>query len=138
MPADERARFMEAAQDEVDSLVENCTWVLVPRPQGQKVLDGKWVLTRKRDEKGQVVRHKARWVARGFMQQEGIDFTEIFANTVNRSTIKVVICKAVEEGWPLRQLDVKTAFLNPEIDHEVYVEQPTGFEDGGGRVGQLH
>ena len=137
MPELERAPFMKAAREEADSLHRNGTWTLVELPRGARALTGKWVFTKKRDEHGAVVRHKARWVARGFLQRAGVDFGEIFSNTVNRSVIKMVISMAAGHGWPLYQLDVVTAFLHPKIKETVYVEQPHGFGDGTDRVCKL-
>ncbi len=76
---------------------------------------------------GSVEKYKARFVARGFSQKEGIDYDEIFAPVARYTTIRSIMSLASVLGWKLHQMDVKTAFLNGEVEQEVYVEQPDGF-----------
>ena len=72
--------------------------------------------------------YKARFVARGFSQKEGIDYDEIFAPVARYMTIRSIIALSASQGWNLHQMDVKTAFLHGSIKEEVYMEQPEGFE----------
>ncbi len=115
--------------EELASLAENQTWTLVPRPTHQKVLGGKWVYKLKRGPGGEIQRYKARWVVRGFEQRYGIDFNETFAAVVKPMTYKALFAIAARNDWEIEQMDVKTAFLYGDLDDEVYVEMPTGFEE---------
>jgi hypothetical protein len=126
-----------AAKEEYGSLQDNGTWILVDRPKDRKVLQGKWVWKLKRGSQNQVVRHKARYVIRGDMQQEGLDFYETFASVVKPMSYKAIFAIAAAQDWELEQMDVKTAFLYGNIDAEVYMEQPRGCNDGTGRVCKL-
>jgi hypothetical protein len=74
-----------------------------------------------------VEKFKARFVARGFTQKEGIDYEETFASVAKYTSIRAIIALASVLGWKLLQMDVKTTFLNGKIEHEVFVEQPDGF-----------
>ena len=101
---------------------------MVPRPQGKSVVTSKWIYKVKFSTDGSVEKCKAKFVARGFSQKEGIDYDETFAPVARYSSIRVIISLASVMGWKLHQMDVKTTFLNGEIEEEVYIEQPKGFE----------
>ena len=118
-------------EEEVDSLTTNKTWTLVDLPSNAHALGGKWVYKAKRGPAGEVVRHKARWVVRGFEQQEGIDFNETFASVVKPMSYKAIFALAAALDWDLEQIDVKTAFLYGDVEETIYVLQPTGFEAKG-------
>jgi Reverse transcriptase (RNA-dependent DNA polymerase)/gag-polypeptide of LTR copia-type len=118
-----------AAEEEYCSLEENGTWTLVDAPKDRKVLRGKWVFKLKRGANGEVIRHKARWVVRGFEQKEGTDYFETFASVVKPMSYKAIFALAAAEDWELEQMDVKTAFLYGEVEEEVFVQQPVGMED---------
>jgi hypothetical protein len=115
-------------EDEVNSLVENKTWDLVDRPKDRAVLTGKWVYKHKRGPNGEILRYKSRWVVRGFEQREGLDYNETFASVVKPMSYKLLFAIAAAYDLEIEQMDVKTAFLYGDIDTEVYVEQPQGFE----------
>jgi hypothetical protein len=115
-------------------LIENKTWKLVDRPKNRKVLRGKWVWKLKRGSYGEIVRHKARWVVKGFEQQAGIDFNQTFASVVKPMSYKAIFAIAAALDWELGQMDVKTAFLYGRIDSEIYVEQPEGCCQEEGQV----
>jgi hypothetical protein len=76
---------------------------------------------------GDIVKHKARLVARGFVQQEGIDFDEVFALVARMESVRLLLALAAREGWQVYHMDMKSAFLNGDLKEEVYVRQPTGF-----------
>ena len=91
------------------------------------MVTSKWIYKVKFSTDSSVEKCKARFVARGFSQKEGIDYDETFTPVVRYSSIRVIISLASVMGWKLHQMDVKTAFLNGEIEEEVYIEQPEGF-----------
>ncbi|GJR05010.1 retrovirus-related pol polyprotein from transposon TNT 1-94 [Tanacetum coccineum] len=104
-------------------------WVLVDFPYGKKAIGTKWVYQNKKDERGVVVRNKARLVAQGHRQEEGIDYDEVFAPVARLEAIRIFLAFASYMGFVVYQMDVKSAFLYGKIDEEVYVSQPPGFQD---------
>jgi len=80
---------------------------------------------------GEVIKHKARLVAKGYVQKHGVDFDEVFAPVVRLDTIRLLLALAVNRGWQVHHLDVKSAFLNGELEEEVYVSQPEGYVQKG-------
>jgi hypothetical protein len=109
------------------SIRENETWDLVDLPKGHKAIGLKWVYKLKKDADGKVIKHKARLVAKGYVQEQGIDFDEVFAPVARMESVRLVMALAVQEAWKLHHMDVKTAFLNGELEEEVYVKQPPGY-----------
>ena len=104
--------------------MNNDVWEVVSRPEGKSVVTSKWLFKIKHKANGSVKNHKARFVARGFSQKEGIDYDETFVLVAQYTSIRTIIAIASAMGWKLYQMDVKTAFLNGIIEEEVYVEQP--------------
>ena len=92
----------------------------------------------KRDEAGTVVKHKARLVARGFVQQEGVDFDDAFAPVARMESVRLLLALAAQEGWRVHHMDVKSTFLNGDLREEVYVHQPPGFAIPGKDGKVLH
>jgi hypothetical protein len=129
--------WIDAMKCEFESLLENDTWELCELPERKKLIDTKWVFKTKRDNDGNVVRHKARLVAKGFVQRFGIDYEETFAPVVRYTSIRFLIALAVKKGMHIHQMDAVTAFLQGEIDKEIFIKQPEGFEDGSNRVCRL-
>jgi hypothetical protein len=115
-----------AMQEELNNLMRNEVWHLVPRPN-QNVVGTKWVFRNKQDEHGVVTRNKARLVAKGYSQVESLDFGETYAPVARLESIRILLAYATYHGFKLYQMDVKSAFLNGPIKEEVYVEQPPGF-----------
>ena len=117
--------------EELHQFERNKVWSLVERPDPAKhnIIGTKWIFRNKQDEDGIVVRNKARLVAQGYTQIEGIDFIETYAPVARLESIHVMLAYANYNGILLYQMDVKSAFLNGEIEEEVYVMQPPGFED---------
>src|SRR5438105_5542782 len=114
-------------RDEMDSIEENCTWSLVDPPSGHRPIGLKWVFKPKRDASGTIVKHKARLVVKGYMQQPGIDFEEVFAPIARLESVRLLLALAAHRGWFVHHMDVKSAFLNGDLHEEVYVVQPPGF-----------
>jgi hypothetical protein len=124
-------QWESSMQDEVNSLKENNTWYIVDRPKDRAVLSGKWVYRHKRGPNREVIRYKSRWVVRGFEQREGLDYNDTFASVVKPMSYKLLFAIAAAYDLEIEQMDVKTAFLYGDIDVEVYVEQPDGFNESG-------
>lgn len=111
--------------------MKNETWDIVDRPGNRKPITAKWLYKIKRNSKGKITKFKARIVAKGFQQQEGVDFHDVFAPVVRWSTIRLVLALAAKYHWPLSQMDVITAFLNGNIEEEIYMEISDGFPGVG-------
>uniref|UniRef100_A0A0A9HL59 Reverse transcriptase Ty1/copia-type domain-containing protein n=1 Tax=Arundo donax TaxID=35708 RepID=A0A0A9HL59_ARUDO len=109
--------------------LDDGTWTLVPCPYDANVVSGKWVFKHKFNSDGSLARYKACWIIRGYSQQPGIDYDETFSPVVKPSTIRIILSIAVSCSWPVRQLDVKNAFLNWKLEETVFCEQPSGFVD---------
>ncbi|MCO5575447.1 hypothetical protein L7F22_029248 [Adiantum nelumboides] len=123
--------WKRAMHAELDAIERNKTWTLVPKPPKRKVVSTKWIFKTKYKADGSLDKHKARLVARGFSQRPGVDFDETYAPTARMTTIRTVLCLAAHFGWAVFQMDVKSAFLNGEMEKEVYVSQPPGFRVTG-------
>ena len=102
---------------------------LVDRPKNYNVIGTKWVFRNKQDQDVVVVRNKARLVAQGYTQVDGLDFGETYAPVARLEAIRILLAYACAHNIKLYQMDVKSAFLNGYINELVYVEQPLGFED---------
>ncbi|XP_074576648.1 uncharacterized protein LOC141833162 [Curcuma longa] len=118
-----------AMQEELNQFERSDVWELVPRPSDNTIVTTKWVFRNKLDDQGKVTRNKARLVARGFNQVEGLDYDETYAPVARLESIRILLGYAAYMGFKLHQMDVKSAFLNGFIKEEVYVEQPPGFEN---------
>jgi histone deacetylase 1/2 len=114
---------------EYNSLLQNKTWHLVPPQKGTNIIGCKWVWKIKRKADGSLDKYKAWLVAKGYQQRYGVDYEDTFSPVVKSATIRVILSIVVSRGWSLRQLDVQNAFLHGDIDEEVYMHQPLGFED---------
>jgi hypothetical protein len=114
-------------REEIEVVERNNTWELVHLPHGHRPIGLKCVYKLKKNEASKVIKHKARLVARGFVQQVGIDFDEVFAPVARMESIRLLLALAAHEGWPVHHMDVKSAFLNGKLKEEVYVKQPPGF-----------
>ena len=121
--------WIEAMQEELNQFKRSEVWDLVPRPNDINVIGTKWIYKNKSDENGTVTRNKARLVAQGYTQVEGLDFDETFAPVARLESIRLLLGVACILKFKLFQMDVKSAFLNGYLHEEVYVEQPKGFVD---------
>ncbi|GKC99354.1 putative ribonuclease H-like domain-containing protein [Tanacetum coccineum] len=104
-------------------------WTLVDLPNGKRAIGSKWVFKNKKDERGIMIRNKARLVAQGYTQEEGIDYDEVFAPVARIEAIRLFLAYASFKDFVVYQMDVKSAFLYGKIEEDVYVYQPPGFED---------
>ncbi|GJX25856.1 retrovirus-related pol polyprotein from transposon TNT 1-94 [Tanacetum coccineum] len=121
--------WIVAMQEELNQFIANDIWELVPQPKNMTIIGTKWVFRNKLDENGIVSRNKARLVAQGYNQQEGIDYDETYAPVARLESIRILLAYACALDFKLFQMDVKSAFLNGFINEEVYVAQPLGFID---------
>nr|GEY71868.1 copia protein [Tanacetum cinerariifolium] len=121
--------WVEAMQQELLQFKIQNVWVMVDCPNGVRPIGTKWVLKNKKDERGIVIRNKARLVAQGHTQEEGIDYEEVFAPIVRIEAIRLFLAYASYMGFTVYQMDVKSAFLYGTINEEVYVMRPFGFQD---------
>ncbi|WVZ50723.1 hypothetical protein U9M48_001951 [Paspalum notatum var. saurae] len=119
--------WKEAIQSELDSILSNGTWELTERPYGCKPVGCKWVFKKKLRPDGIIEKYKARLMAKGYTQKEGKDFFDTYSPVARMTTIRVLIFLAVSYGLIIHQMDVKTTFLNGELEEEIYMEQPDGF-----------
>ena len=126
-----REEWKEAMQNEIKSLKDHNVWELVKLPAGRKAIGSKWIFKRKTDADGKVERYKARLVAQGFTQKYGVDYEETFSPVARFESIRTVLALAAKLGLKLHQMDIKTAFLNGELEEEIYMRQPEQFIEKG-------
>ena len=123
----DKQHWTNAMENEMDSLYKNYVWDLVELPKDRKAVGSKWVFKIKNAADGSIERYKARLVAQGFSQKYGQDYDETFCPVVRSESIRTLISLSVRNGLKHHQMDVTTAFLNGELDEEVYMKQPKGF-----------
>ncbi len=138
LKSEERDSWAAATQQEIDSLKERDTWDLVELPRGRKVVDNTWVFKGKLGPTGEVLRYKARLCARGFSQTKGLDFDFTFSPVAAFRSLRILFALTARFSLSLFQLDVVAAFLNGKLDHEIFMKQPRGYEDGTPRVCRLN
>lgn len=119
-------KWKNAMELEMKSLRENETWELTKLPRETKTIKCKWIFSTKTDEMGNILRFKARLVARGFSQEYGIDYTETFSPVVKYTIIRFV---AVARNLKITQMDAVTAYLNGNMKETIYMDQPMYFND---------
>ncbi|KAJ9542139.1 LOW QUALITY PROTEIN: hypothetical protein OSB04_028645 [Centaurea solstitialis] len=119
--------WVSAMQEEIAEFIRNN--LLVPRPRKRTIIGSKWIFRNKLDEIGTIIRNKARLVAQGYRQEEGIDYDETFAPVARLEAIRLFLAFAAHMNFKVFQMDIKNAFLNGKLNEEVYVAQPPGFVD---------
>ena len=125
MSSKDKEKWLGAMNEEIISLKKNNTWILVKKPQDKKLVGCKWIYKIKEwTVDGELPRHKASLVAKGFTQKYGVDFNEVFSPVVNYSSIRVLLAIATFNDLELDQIDVKTAFLHGSLEEEILMEQP--------------
>ncbi|GKC27107.1 retrovirus-related pol polyprotein from transposon TNT 1-94, partial [Tanacetum coccineum] len=127
-------------QEELNQLIANDVWELIPQPKNMKIIGTKWVFRNKLDENGVVSRNKARLVTQGYNQQEGIDYDETYAPVARLKSIRILLAYACAIDFKLFQMDMKSAFLNGLINEEVvhdkefYERTIYAFQGSGTRI----
>ncbi|CAI7908509.1 unnamed protein product [Closterium sp. NIES-54] len=129
--------WKKAMESELKSIEENGTWELVELPEGRKAITSKWLFKIKSDADGKIERYKSRLVAKGYQQNEKVDYKELFASVVKPTTLRTLLAGAAIKRWVVKQMDVTTAFFNGVLEEEIFMAQPEGFDDGSGRVLRL-
>jgi Reverse transcriptase (RNA-dependent DNA polymerase)/gag-polypeptide of LTR copia-type/GAG-pre-integrase domain len=123
-------QYHEAACKEIEALLDNKTWELAKLPPGRKAIGSRWVFLIKHKADGTIDRYKARLVIQGFSQRPGLDYGETFATTIKWPTLRIILALAAFEDLEIESVDISSAFLNGDIDTEIYMQQPEGFPQG--------
>jgi hypothetical protein len=134
MQSSEREEWMKANQSELDSLEKNNTWKLVHLPKGSHTIQCKWVYKKKPDLQGNIARYKARLVAKGFTQVYGIDYKETYAPVGKIKSLLMLLSLANQLNYELNHLDVETAFLNANVEEDIYMDLPEGYKISKGTM----
>ena len=113
--------WVQAMNSEYQALLRNNTWSLVPPPSSAHIVGCRWIYKLKYRPDGSIDRHKARLVAQGFTQTPGIDYFDTFSPVVKPCIIRLILALAISFQWPVRQLDVENAFLNGDLEEEVFM-----------------
>ena len=132
MQVETRKMWEQGMKEEMESLLNNQTWDLVQLPPSQRPLQNKWVY-RLKEEDGGKKRYMARLVVKGFGHKKGVYFDEIFSPIVKMTSIRTILSMVAVEDLHLEQLDVKTTFLHGDLEEEIYIQQPQGYEVKGRR-----
>jgi hypothetical protein len=129
--SNESTEWKKAMDEEMESIKKNNTWEVVERPEGRRIVDCKWVYKVKLLADGSIQRYKARLVAKGFTQQPGFDYDETFSPVARYESFRLLLALTAHYGWKPRQCDVKSAFLNGDLDEEIYMHLPIGYREQG-------
>lgn len=121
--------WKEAMDEEFKSLQDNRTWKIVQLPPGRKAIGCKWVYKQKLNENGEVIRYKARLVAQGFSQKFGSDYDAVFAPVARQVTLRMILTLAAKNDMIVKHVDVKSAYLNGDLEEEIYMKQPEGYNE---------
>jgi hypothetical protein len=120
--AEHSLSWRKVMMEVIDCIEENDTWSLIDLPPGRKLIGAKWVFKVKRDEHGAVSKHKARLVVKVYAQRYSIDYDKVFAPVAQLDLVRLLITLAAHEGWEVHHMDIISAFLNSDLQEEVYVE----------------
>ncbi|OMO59932.1 reverse transcriptase [Corchorus capsularis] len=131
MECNNSEKWLNAMKEELKSMDDNKVWELIELPEGSKQVGCKWVFKTKRDSKGNIERYMARLLAKGYTQKDGIDYEETFSPVSKKDSLRIVMVLVAHYDLELHQMDVKTAFLNGDLEEEVYMDQPEGFSTTG-------
>jgi hypothetical protein len=122
--------WRKAMEEELEAIVDNGTWDPADLPRGHRTIGLKWVLKVKKDPAGNIVKHKARLVAKGYAQRQVVDFDEVCAPLARMESVRLILALAAHNKWQVHHMDVKSAFLNGELEETVFVQQPPGLTQG--------
>lgn len=131
-------QWNSAIKSELDSLIENKTWIAASLPAGRKAIKSKWVFNTKRDKDGNILKYKARLVAKGCSQKYGVDYNEVFSPVVRYTSIRFLIALSVKLNMKIDQMDAVTAFLQSDLSEEIYMELPGGCGADSGKICKLN
>jgi hypothetical protein len=123
----DKEKWLEAMDKEYAALLKSNTFTLVPLPNNRKAIEARWLFKVKRKADGTIDRYKARWVAKGYSQKFGIDYYDTYAPVVRLENLRFLIAYATQHELHIDQMDVDSAFLQAELQEDIYVEQPEGF-----------
>ena len=135
MQQPEKHAWERAARENMNNHTENSTWSLVPRPENCIVIGSRWVFWLKYNTDSSIEWHKVRLIAKGYNQQLGFEYLEVFAPTIWMPTVRTILALAAIKDWHLQSLDISHVYLNREMDIPVYMEQP---KDHAGRLKRDH
>uniref|UniRef100_A0A5S6QFS2 Reverse transcriptase Ty1/copia-type domain-containing protein n=1 Tax=Trichuris muris TaxID=70415 RepID=A0A5S6QFS2_TRIMR len=124
----ETSEWLAAVDEELAAHYRNRSWEISNLPKGKKAIKSRWVFKTKCKADGTVEKRKARLVAKGYLQKAGIDYEETFAPILSYSSLRLLLALAVQNDFYVNQMDVVTAFLNPSLKEEIYMELPEGVE----------
>lgn len=130
--------WMNAVKSEYESLLKHGTWTEVDKPPDKSVIGCRWIFTLKLNADGSIKRHKARLVAQGFTQTEGVDYFETYSPVVSTTVIRLILAIAAINNWDVRQLDIETAYLNAAVREDIYMRAIPGFPIDRGKVLKLN
>ncbi|KAG7582883.1 Retrotransposon Copia-like N-terminal [Arabidopsis suecica] len=119
--------WLDAMEIEIEALETTNTWTVCSLPDGKKPIGCKWVFKVKLNADGSLERFKARLVAKGYTQREGLDYVDTFSPVAKMTTVKLLLSVAAAKNWSLHQLDISNAFLNGDLDEEIYMSLPPGY-----------
>src|SRR4051812_39181055 len=139
MEGPDSEKWLEAMKSEIDSMYTNKVWTLVDIPEDHKAVDNKWIFKKKTDANGNISVYKAQLVAKGFRQIQGVDYEETFSLVAMIKYIWILLVIVAYHDYEIWQMDVRTAFLNGNIEEDLYMMQPEGFIDprNAGKVCKL-
>ncbi|KAA0052835.1 Retrovirus-related Pol polyprotein from transposon TNT 1-94 [Cucumis melo var. makuwa] len=120
-------KWQRAMDEEIEAIEQNNTWELTDLPKGHKIIGIKWVYKTKLKENDKVKKYKACLVVKGYKQEFGVNYKEVFAPVARHDTIRLVVSLAAQNSWPIFQLDVKSTFLHGELQEKVFVDQPLDY-----------
>jgi Reverse transcriptase (RNA-dependent DNA polymerase) len=113
----------------LDVLAKDNMWELVDPPPNSHIIGCKWIFKVKKQADGSILRYKARLIVKGYNQEEGLDYFDMYSPVIKPTTIRVVLTIALSHGWSLRQLDVNNAFLHGNLEETIFMQQASGFVD---------